>query len=175
VSKLQLLLSASFLVMGLAGCSLQLPAAPAKAASTETAPTSSTPASAGATAGTSANAAAGTSSNAAAGTQLAGSAGPVDAADNPIKPGPQGIAVGEPNPSGGRVIGTTAILTPCRKDFLSLDANGDGWIDLAEWKTAGNAEADFKAKDKDASGQLDNGEYGCQDAAPGGVAPNGRG
>ena len=56
-----------------------------------------------------------------------------------------------------------------------IDANGDGWIDTIEWNKAGKADADFKAKDKDANGQLDNGEYGCQDSAPGGVAPDGKG
>jgi hypothetical protein len=155
-----------------------VPAAPTPAA--DAAPAASAPAKSGTTANASTStSAAGDASGAAAGTQLAGSAGPVDAADNPIgadakKPAPQGIAIGEPNPSGGR-IGTTAILTPCRQEFMTLDANGDGWLDTLEWNHAGKADADFKAKDKDANGQLDNGEYGCQDSAPGGVAPTGKG
>jgi len=168
VTMLKPLLSASLLVLAIAGCSVQLPAAPQ--ATTSAGAKSSTTAAAPAPTTTTAQ------GSAAAGTQLTGSTGAVDAADKPVTPPTtQGIAAGEPNPSGGRVIGTTAILTPCRRDFMSIDANGDGWIDAKEWAAAGKADADFKAQDKDASGQLDNGEYGCVDTAPNGGTPDGKG
>jgi hypothetical protein len=180
------LLSASLLVLAVSGCSVQLPAAPQQAAAAaQTQPTTS--AAAPVVPGMSPPAGQAvvhptpqSPEGAAGGTVLAGSGASVDAADNPQPvepkkaPPPQGIAAGEPNPSGGR-IGTTAILTPCRSEFMTFDANGDGWIDTIEWNKAGKADADFKAKDKDANGQLDNGEYGCQDSAPGGVAPDGKG
>lgn len=180
---LEPLLSASLLVAAIAGCSAQLPAMPQQASAaaqtqaSTAAPAPMVPGMANPAGQAGVHPTAQTPLGAAAGTVLAGSAGPVDAADNPlpVEPKkaapPQGIAVSEPN---GR-IGATAVLTPCRSEFMTLDANGDGWIDTIEWNHAGKADADFKAKDKDVNGQLDNGEYGCQDGAPDGKAPDGKG
>ncbi|HEY9722363.1 MAG TPA: hypothetical protein V6D47_10130 [Oscillatoriaceae cyanobacterium] len=101
-------------------------------------------------------------------------------ADSQATGGNQGIAAGEPAP-GGAPNSATAILTPCRSTFMKVDTNGDGWVDLGELEASygaankAQADADFKAKDADGNGKLDNGEFGCLDTAPNGGTPTGKG
>ena len=73
---------------------------------------------------------------------------------------PQGIAVGEPAP-GERVAGDIQPASPCIEEFSTLDANGDGYIQLDEWKLVRVDGGAFKAEDTDADGRLDSLEF-CQ-------------
>lgn len=84
-------------------------------------------------------------------------------------------------PTGGRIATGAAVLTPCRQDFMTRDANGDGTISLDEWLKSEEGktfiqspEAAFKQKDANGDGRLDLAEFGCETPTPG-ATPNGRG
>ncbi|MFP5500842.1 MAG: hypothetical protein ACLGIN_00040 [Candidatus Sericytochromatia bacterium] len=75
---------------------------------------------------------------------------------------PQGIAVGEPAPDGGRLAGGIQQAAPCIEEFTTLDANGDGYIQADEWMLVrGKTEAGFKAEDTDKDNRIDSIEF-CQ-------------
>lgn len=75
---------------------------------------------------------------------------------------PQGIAVGEPAPDGGRLASGIEQAAPCIEEFTTLDANGDGYIQADEWMLIrGKTEAGFKAEDTDKDNRIDSLEF-CQ-------------
>ena len=75
-----------------------------------------------------------------------------------------------------KIVEKTTTEDPAKKDFKQSDMNRDGFVNLAEWKTASKndgtkSDALFKAKDKNNDGKLTSEEFKAEVAAAAGEKP----